>query len=218
MESQSLCISCLALIMMLLGLIQKEWVKLKMTPSGKYISSSPWTSCILLDCTNVTPDLKKSVWNLMATSTLFSIILTFALGLDYTYLLPPIKGRKYIFSFISFLSGTCLLSAIILYYQDLKNNIEKQYVDFKVTWVFHSNYIIIFLYYACGVLCVWNLLTKFFLNLQELSKRSVITKKVDIRDEATKSTSFLSIVQSQNFGKINKSTARTQISQVSWNF
>ncbi|XP_044524975.1 transmembrane protein 225 [Gracilinanus agilis] len=220
MESRSLSISCVALIMMLLGLVQQEWVKLKKISTGNLMSSSPWISCINLNCTELSPtDLKKPVWNLMATATLLSTILSFALGLDYTDLLPPIKGRKSIFSFISFLTaGTCLLAAITLYYQDLKNGIKEQYSDFKVTWVFHSTYIIIFLYYACGILCVWDPLPKFFQYLlQKLSKQSVIDKKETIKDETTEKKSFLSIVQSQNLSKISTSTIPTQTSQVTWN-
>ncbi|XP_020840332.1 transmembrane protein 225 [Phascolarctos cinereus] len=139
---------------MILGLVQKEWVKLEGLPSRKSIFSSPWIPCINSNCTMVDLTDDKKTWNLMAITITLSIVLCFMLCLDYTYIIPRIKSRYLFFAFISFLTGICLFTAIILYYQELRKSFNMYYHDIKVTWIFHSSYIIIFLYLVCGILCL----------------------------------------------------------------
>ncbi|XP_074071440.1 transmembrane protein 225 isoform X2 [Macrotis lagotis] len=156
MKTMSMSISCLALMLMILGLVHKKWVTLNVAPEEQLISSSPWITEIHSNYIIINPTDKKRIvfWDLMAMIIFLSVILSFILGMDYTNMIPPFKGRYLIFSLISFFTGSSMFTAIILYKKRLKEVFRTSSRNIKVNWIFHSAYVIIFLYLVCGILCL----------------------------------------------------------------
>ncbi|XP_051847183.1 transmembrane protein 225 isoform X4 [Antechinus flavipes] len=110
-QTLNLVSSCLALALMILGLIHKEWTKVEKKPSGVEISSSPWIICSGSVCAELSTDQDNTIWNLMVVTVCLSVVLCLILGMDHISLIPRFKARYFIFGFISFLTGIlCLLS------------------------------------------------------------------------------------------------------------
>ncbi|XP_051847182.1 transmembrane protein 225 isoform X3 [Antechinus flavipes] len=178
-QTLNLVSSCLALALMILGLIHKEWTKVEKKPSGVEISSSPWIICSGSVCAELSTDQDNTIWNLMVVTVCLSVVLCLILGMDHISLIPRFKARYFIFGFISF------LTAIVLYNRALKTSFRgHQYVIIN-RWIFHSTYVIIFLYLVCGILCLLSHTdAENVLNFEDSPKQSTVKQPCNVQMES----------------------------------
>ncbi|XP_051847181.1 transmembrane protein 225 isoform X2 [Antechinus flavipes] len=184
-QTLNLVSSCLALALMILGLIHKEWTKVEKKPSGVEISSSPWIICSGSVCAELSTDQDNTIWNLMVVTVCLSVVLCLILGMDHISLIPRFKARYFIFGFISFLTGVSLFTAIVLYNRALKTSFRgHQYVIIN-RWIFHSTYVIIFLYLVCGILCLLSHTdAENVLNFEDSPKQSTVKQPCNVQMES----------------------------------
>ncbi|XP_072468979.1 transmembrane protein 225 isoform X2 [Notamacropus eugenii] len=166
---------------------------------------------------------ENKIRNLMTLSLSLSIILSFLLGMDYTNMIPGMKGRYFIFAFLNFLTaGICVFTSIILYFQELRKSFNVFYYDIKVTWITHSAYITIFLYIVGGIICLlsYRESNKSSQDLEDSPIQSLLTQSENIQiktDAREKNGSFPEETPIENFNRTSLSST-SKLRRVTWAF
>ncbi|XP_028002664.1 transmembrane protein 225 [Eptesicus fuscus] len=144
-QAINMFISSWALVFLALGILVDDWVILNIETRANIKIHSPWIS------STIWPKGDMEVIRVMLIVVLsLSYCHNCYLGLEFTYMFPQTACVTFTAAFLTFFTGTLLLSTLLLYHIKLRQGKSVYYSNYHFTWNISTAYLSIFFHFASG--------------------------------------------------------------------